>query len=95
MDAPPVTEGLEVPQEDDMVTRDAMRTAVADARQAIQAAKDAGMDPEECNRLLSEAIAASYRMDYPRAQNLARKAETVAMSMLERAARGPRQPKSS
>jgi hypothetical protein len=87
--------GREIVEEDDLVTRDAMRIAVADAKQAIQAAKTAGMDPEECDRLLSEAIAASYRMDYPRAKNLARKAEAVAISLLERAARAPPSPKSS
>jgi hypothetical protein len=76
---------MEINEEDDLVSRDAMRTAVADAKQAIQAAKSAGQDPEECQRLLSEAIAASYRMDYPRARNLARKAESVARSFVERA----------
>jgi hypothetical protein len=95
MEAVAGPQGLEIPQEDDLVTRDAMRTAVADAKQAIQAARTAGMDPEECDRLLSEAIAASYRMDYPRSRNLARKAEMVAMSLLERAARSAQPPKSS
>jgi hypothetical protein len=77
---------MELPDEDSLVTRDAMRTAVTDAKQAIQAAKAAGLEPEECERLLAEAIAASYRLDYLRARNLARKAETVALSFLERAA---------
>jgi hypothetical protein len=81
----PDARGMEINEEDDLVSRDAMRTAVADAKQAIQAAKSAGQDPEECQRLLSEAIAASYRMDYPRARNLARKAESVARSFVERA----------
>jgi len=77
---------MELPDEDSLVTRDAMRTAVTDAKQAIQAAKAAGLELEECERLLAEAIAASYRLDYLRARNLARKAEAVALSFLVRAA---------
>jgi len=86
-------QGLEVPEQDELVTRDAMRTAIADAKRAIEAAKAAGMEPEECERLLSEAMAASYRMDYPRARGLARKAEAVAMALLNRAAGGNGNPK--
>ena len=67
-----------------MVSRDAMRTAVADAKQAIQAARDAGREPVECDRLLAEAIAASYRLDYVRARNQARRAEAVALALIER-----------
>lgn len=64
-----------------------MRTAINDAKHAISAARAAGLNPSDCDRLLSAAASASYRLDYVRARNLARRAETVALSLLERAAR--------
>lgn len=78
---------MEVPAGDELVTRDAMRAAINDAKEAIRAATSAGLEPVECGRLLTEAIAASYRLDYARARNLARRAEAVAQSLLERAGR--------
>ncbi|MGQ9582055.1 MAG: Ig-like domain-containing protein [Thermoplasmatota archaeon] len=72
------------PAEDTGVTKDAMRAAVMDAREAIRAGRAAGIDLSECERLLAEAIACSYRLDYTRARNLAKKAEAVAVSLLER-----------
>jgi hypothetical protein len=69
------------------VSRSAMRSAINDARHAISAARAAGLNPADCDRLLSESMAASYRLDYVRARNLARRAESVALSMLERTAR--------
>lgn len=64
-----------------------MRAAINDAKHAISAARAAGLNPSDCDRLLSEAASASYRLDYVRARNLARRAESVALSLLERAAR--------
>lgn len=75
---------MEMPAEDELVTRDAMRAAINNAKEAIRAATAAGLEPVECGRLLTEAIAASYRLDYPRARNLAQRAEAVARSLLER-----------
>ena len=72
--------------EEGAVSRAAMRAAVNDAKQALSAARASGMNPSECERLLSEAVSASYRMDYARARRFARRAESVALSMLERAA---------
>jgi hypothetical protein len=69
-----------------VVSRSAMRAAINDARHAISAARAAGLNPSDCDRLLSESMAASYRLDYVRARNLARRAESVALSMLARAA---------
>jgi hypothetical protein len=66
------------------VSRDAMRAAVNDAKHAISAARAAGLNPSECERLLSEAVSASYRMDYARARRFARRSEAVALSLLER-----------
>jgi hypothetical protein len=63
-----------------------MRAAINDARHAISAARAAGLNPSDCDRLLSESMAASYRLDYVRSRNLARRAESVALSLLERAA---------
>ncbi|MEM4729675.1 MAG: putative Ig domain-containing protein [Thermoplasmata archaeon] len=76
------------PLEDGAVTKDAMRAAILDAREAIRAGKAAGLELRECERLLAEAMAASYRMDYNRARNLAKKAEAVALSLLERISAG-------
>jgi hypothetical protein len=64
-----------------------MRTAVCDAKQAIQAAKALGLVTRESERLLAEAIATSYRLDYNHARSLAKKAEAVALEQVERETR--------
>lgn len=73
--------------DESVVSREAMRGAINDARHAISAARAAGLNPSDCDRLLSESMAASYRLDYVRARNLSRRAESAALSLLERAAR--------
>lgn len=72
--------------DESVVSREAMRSAINDARHAISAARAAGLNPSDCDRLLSDAASASYRLDYVRARNLARRAESVALSLLQRAA---------
>ena len=72
--------------DESVVSREAMRSAINDARHAISAARAAGLNPSDCDRMLSDAASASYRLDYVRARNLARRAESVALSLLQRAA---------
>jgi len=70
-----------------VVTRADMRAAINDARHALSAARAAGLNPSDGERLLSEAVAASYRQEYARSRDLARRCESATLSMLEGAAR--------
>jgi hypothetical protein len=73
--------------EDAGVTRDAMRTAINDAKQAMDAARAMGVRTQACERVLAEAIASSYRLDYGHARSLAKKAEGMALELIERETR--------
>jgi hypothetical protein len=69
--------GNEVNDMADEITRKRMRGAILTARDVIAAARVNGEDVKEPERLLSEALAASYRLDYIRAYNLAKKATDI------------------
>jgi|GEM_PF-734530 len=73
--------------DESVVTRADMRAAINDARHALSAARAAGLNPSDGERLLSEAVAASYRQEYARSRDLARRCESATLSMLEGAAR--------
>jgi len=66
------------------VYRDAMRTAINDAKQAMDAARAIGVRTQACERVLAEAIASSYRLDYGHARSLAKKAEGMALELMGR-----------
>lgn len=53
------------------ITRERMREAIKRAKDIIAIGKNAHIDVTDAERLLGEACAASYRLDYFHARNLA------------------------
>lgn len=62
--------------------RERMRTAIMEAKDQIRLAAEHGMNTVDCGRVLTEAIACSYQLEYAKALTLALKARTMA-KMLE------------
>jgi hypothetical protein len=72
-------------QSDFVTDRDGMRKALYEAKDAIQHARDAGLNVMEFDRLLSEAVVWSYRLDFVRARNIADRTAWLATNALAKA----------
>ncbi len=59
------------------ISREKMREAITIAKAMISVGRGLKTDVEEATRLLTEAIAASYRLDYCRAYGLAQAAQAA------------------
>lgn len=68
----------------EVVTRGAVRVTIRHAKESINKAKSIGVDVTEAEELLREAYRLSYRKEYKRARECARKAEAIASELMER-----------
>ena len=72
-------------QSDFVTDREGMRKALYEAKDAIQHARDAGLNVMQFDRLLSEAVVWSYRLDFVVARNIADRAAWLATNALAKA----------
>jgi hypothetical protein len=72
-------------QSDFVTDREGMRKALYEAKDAIQHARDAGLNVMEFDRLLSEAVVWSYRLDFVSARNIADRTAWLATNALAKA----------